>query len=317
MNLQQPYQPTERDPVAIRRTVIILILLMLIGGFFIVYKYREKMGEEHVENQKGRPVMSLGSVGAKTNIRVMSTDGEVYDFTLLEGKLSLITVISANLPEQSKLIVNEMKKAQEYFSEKEQLQLVCISADTLKSVPREQLAGFAKDIGAEGDNWHVLASDSEEFGGYVKNVLKLGMISRVDKETKKSILPDFLRIVDHSMRIRGEIDDYKFIFYHAIEERTRADLKEDPSLLENEEVKQNLQRYQNAVSVNREKMFKNIDYIIDYEQTDVAAFKDANRSNRYHFPLIVFSGFILFILIMGYRLKRQRRKEEIANNQNK
>lgn len=315
---QQQFEPAERDPVAIRRTVIILILLMLVGGFFIVYKYKQKMREEYEEDKKGRPVMSLGSVSSKTNNKALSTDGNIYDFTLLEGKVTLITVISANMPEQSKLIVDEMKKAQAHVTEKnKELQLICISADPLSEVPIEELSNFAEEIGAVGENWYVLSSNSKQFGGYTKDVLKLGLISRVDKDTGEQILPDFLRIIDPDMRIRGEVDDYKFVFYHAIESETTKEIAQNPSLLENEEVKNNLYRYQNAVSFNREKLLKNIDYILEYEQTNVAALKEANRSNRYHFPLIVFGGFILFILIMGMRLKMQRKKEAKMNRKNK
>ena len=310
MKHQETYQPTERDPVAIRRTVIALIFLMLLGGFFIVYKYKQKMGEEQEEGKKGRPAMSLGSVSAKTNIKAMSTNGEVVDFTILEGKLTLMAVISANLPEQSEIIVNEMKKAQERFAEQETLQLICISADTLKSVPLEQLADFAKKMGAEGEGWHVLASDSEEFVGYVKNILKLGLISRVDKETNERILPDFLRIVDHSTRIRGQIGDFTFVEYHGDKARAKAIVEsDDASELEKKEAQE---VFDNIITYQRERMYKNIDYIINSENTDVAALREANRSNRYHFPLIVFSGFILFILIMGYRLKALRRKEALA-----
>ena len=312
MKSQHTYEPAERDPVAIRRTVIILILLMLVGGFFIVYKYKEKMADEHEETLKGRPVMSLGSVSAKTNFQVKSSTGEVVDFTLLEGKLSLMAVISVNLPEQSELIVNEMKKAQEHFSEKEPLQLICISADTLKNVPMEQLAEFAKKAGAEGESWHVLASDSEEFSGYVKNVLKLGMTSRVDKETNEKILPDFLRIVDHSTRIRGGIADFTFVEYHEDKAKAKSIMESDDA--SEVDKKQAQEVFDNIISYQRERMYKNIEYILSYENTDVAALKEVNRSNRYFFPLMIFSGFILFILIMGYRLKIQRRKEALAND---
>jgi len=315
MKPQQPYQPAERDPVAIRRTVIILVLLMLIGGIFIFFKYKEKMGEEYEEIKKGRSAMSVGDV--RTNFQTISIDDKVHDFTILEGKVTLMTVISANLPEQSKRIVAEMKKAEEHFSGNENLQFVCISADPLSDVSLEQLAEFSKELGIVESNWYVLTSDSESFGGYVKDGLKLGMISRVDKETNKRALPDFLRIVDPSLKIRGEIDEFKFIFYDKIEAKTKREIAENPALLENKEVKKRLDRYQNAVSTKREKMYKYINYILHNEQPDVEAIRIANRSNRYHFPLIIFSGFILFILIMGYRLKRQRRKEAITNNENK
>jgi cytochrome oxidase Cu insertion factor (SCO1/SenC/PrrC family) len=315
MNSEQPYQPSERDPKAIRLTVIILFLLMLVGGFFIVFKYKEKMGDEIVEIEKGRSAMSVGNV--RKNFQTVSIDNTVYDFTILEGKVTLMTVISTYLPEESERIVAEMKKAEERFSGNDDLQFVCISADPISEVPLEKLKDFATQLGIVKSNWYVLASDAESFGGYVKNGLKLGMVSRIDKETDKRALPDFLRIVDPSLKIRGEIDDFKFLFYHAIEAKTQLEIEADPGLLENENVKESLDRYQNVVSIKREKMYKYINYIFNHEEVDVEALKLANRSNRYHIPLIILSGFVLFILIMGYRLKRQRKKEEIINKRNK
>ena len=267
------------------------------------------MAEEHELDKKGRPAMSLGHISSKTNIKTLATDGSVIDFTVLEGKLTLMSVISAKLPEQSKIIADEMNKAQEQFADKEQLQLICISADTLTEVSRDELTKFAKEIGAEGENWHVLASDSKELGGYVKDVLKLGMISRVDKETNQRILPDFIRIVDPSTKIRGGIADFTFVDYHADKARAKGIVESDAGETEK---KQAQEVFDNILSYQRERMYKNIDYILTYENTDVAALKKENRSNRYHVPLLVFSGFILFILIMGYRLKKQRRMEALA-----
>ena len=52
-------------------------------------------------------------------------------------------------------------------------------------------------------------------------------------------------------------------------------------------------------------MYKYINYILEHEEQD-ENFTEKNNSNRYNIPLIVFGGFILFILFMGYRLKKQR-----------
>ncbi len=315
MNPQQQlesYEPAERDPVAIRRTVVTLVLLMLVGGFFIVYKYKQKMGEEHELDKKGRPAFSLGQVSTKTNIQLLSTDDGVKDFTLLEGKLTLISVISAKLPDESKLIVNEMKKAQEHFADKERLQLVCVSADSLADVSQEELIEFSDEIGASGEDWLILASDSEALVGYVKDVLKLGMVSRVSKDSNERILPDLLRIIDPSTSIRGGIGDFTFVEYHRDKARAKDIIQSDAGEIEK---KQAQEVYDNIITYQRNRMYKNIDYILTYESTDVEALRKENRSNRYNTPLIVFTGFILFILIMGYRLKMQRNKESLVNKE--
>ncbi len=299
------YEPPVRDPKAIRTTVMMLVAIMLVGGFLIVYKYKEKMVDDYEEVLKGRSAMSLGNV--RKNFQTKGLDGEIYTFNILEKRVTLMAVISVNLPEQSQIIIDEMKLAAKHFAGQEELQLVCISSDLESKVSVAQLKELAKKVGIpENDkNWHVLTANEESFGGFIKDILKLGMISKTNKETKERELPDLLRIVDPSTNLRGEIDQFKFNYYHEIEQRTKQEIAEDPSLLEKEGVQKVLKRHQNAVQYNRDKMYKYINYIVENEDQD-ENFSKKNNSNRYNIPLIVFGGFILFIVFMGYRLKKSR-----------
>ena len=296
MKPQQKLELAERDPVAIRRTVIILILLMLLGGFFIVFKYREKMGEEVSEVVKGRPAMTLGII--KTNFQVEGPEGKIYKdgFTLLEGKVSLMTLISPEVERESAILIDILAQATDRYDEKgeDRFQVVCISADPYASLSADGLKEFCLKHGGK-DDWVYLTSKSEEFSKYVNKDLKLGDVTQVDIKTGERILPDITRIVDYHMNLRGRHDDFYFA--------ARSDAQDEsgkPNLLSE------WQKY----------MYKNVDYIL-YEESADEEFSEKNNSNRYHFPLIVFSGFILFILIMGYRLKRQRKKEELALKEKK
>ncbi len=297
------YEPPVRDPKAIRNTVISLVAIMLLGGFLIVWKYQQKMADDYEEVKKGRSAMSLGNV--RKNFQMQAIDGKVYDFTILEDKVTLIAVISVNLPKQSQIIIDEMKLAAKHFSGEERLQMVCVSADDVSKVSVDELKAFAEKAGIPEKDWYVLTANEKGYTGYIKDGLKLGMTSKVDKETKEQVLPDLLRIVDPSMKIRGEINEFMFGYYHEIEKRTQKELAENPSLLDNDEVKKRLQLHQNAVSYNRERMYKYVHYILENESYD-AGFSKKNNSNRYNIPLIVFGGFILFILFMGWRVKRSR-----------
>ncbi len=293
MNSQQPYQPAERDPKAIRNTVIILILLMLIGGFFIVYKYKEKMGDELAEVQKGRPAKTLGII--KTNLQVEGPEGKEYfdGFTFLENKVSLMTVISPELERDSAVLLDILKQASDRYKGEDKFQIVCISADPYSEISSDQLKEFCLKHGG-GENWFYLTSKSEEFSKYINKDLKLGDVTQKNPDTGKRIFPDVTRIIDYHMNIRGKQDDFYFV--------ARSDAQ-------NESGKSNLlSEWQNY-------MYKNIDYVLNDESAD-KEFSKNNNSNRYHFPLIIFSGFIVFILIMGYRLKRQRRKEVITDAEN-
>jgi len=290
MKPAQNFQPVERDPVAIRRTVIILILLMLVGGFFIVYKYKEKMGDEVAEVAKGRPAKTLGII--KTNFQVEGPEGKIYEegFTLLENKVSLMTLISPEIERESVVLVNIMKQASERYADEERFQVVCISADPYDSLSADELKAFCLKHGG-GENWIYLTSKSDEFSKYINKDLKLGDVTQTKLHSGERILPDITRIVDYHMNLRGRHDDFYFA--------ARSDAQVESGK-------------ENLVSEWQNYMYKNIDYILKEESAD-KEFSVKNNSNRYHFPLIVFSGFILFILIMGYRLKRQRKREELAN----
>ncbi len=290
MKEQPTYEPAERDPVAIRNTVIILILVMLIGGFFIVYKYKEKMGEEYEEVLKGRPAMTLGDIDK--NFQVEGPGGKFYKegFTFLENKVSLVTVVSKDSERESAVLVDVLRNAAERYAEEEKFQVVCISGDAYSSFSADELKAFCVERGG-GEDWLYLTSNSDAFAKYLNRELKLGDVKRVDPETKKRVLPDITRIVDYHLNLRGKQDDFYFVArYDAEKESGRPNLHSE------------WQKY----------MYTNIDYILNHESA-IEDFSKKNNSNRYHIPLIIFSGFVLFILIMGYRLKRQRGRVSLPN----
>jgi len=288
MNDQEPLQPVERDPVAIRNTVIILIALMLLGGFFIVYKYKQKMRGEYEEALKGRPSMTLGDI--RTNFKVQGPDDKIYQdgFTFLENKVSLMTTISPESKRESVILIDILSQAAERYKEDDRFQIVCISADPLGKISADELRSFSVENGG-GENWLYITSKSEHFSKYVNKDLKLGDITQVKKDTDIKILPDVTRIVDYHMNLRGRHDDFYFVARRDVEAESGKD---------------------NLVSEWQDYMYKNLDYVLTYESADID-FSEKNNSNRYDFPLVVFGGFVAFIIIMGYRLKRKRKQEEL------
>ena len=84
-----------------------------------------------------------------------------------------------------------------------------------------------------------------------------------------------------------------------------------PSMcIEKEDVKEIVSGEKSLVTRKRDWMYKNINYILNLEQANVEAIKKANRSNRYELPLYIAGGFVLFIIIAGYRLKVKRAKKK-------
>lgn len=296
-------EPAERDPKAIRRTVIFLIIVILVGGAVIAWKYRQKLAEEAEEYAKGRPAMSEGSVARSKNFQMLGHDGEVHDMTLLEGKLTLMVAISVNRPEQSKKLIDVMKATDEKFSESGKVQFLCLSADHPDEVSVEKLAEFAKSNGVTGDNWYFLTAHDEGYIGYVKDTLNLGIIRDKDTKVSRKELPDLMKIVDPALVIRGQKDDFTFLQYHEFQQKAEKDVKTNPEILEEENFEE---WFLNSVSFHTNRMHKNMNYVLEHEEFDLAKIKEGNRSNKYSTPLMIFGGFILFIIILGIKVKRQR-----------
>lgn len=294
MKAKEPLEPVERNSVAIRNTVLILIGLMLLGGFFIVYKYKEKMGEEWKEVEKGRPSMTLGNI--RTNFQVEGPEGKIYEdgFTFLENKVSLMTVLSQDSERESAILIDILSQASDRYKNNEIFQVVCISADPIEELSADELKAFSMKHGG-GENWIYITCKSSEFSKYVNKNLKLGDVTQVKKDTDIRILPDITRLVDYQMNIRGRHDDFYFV--------ARKDAEAESGKT-------------NLVSEWQEYMYKNIDYVLNNESVD-ENFSKMNNSNRYSFPLFVFGGFVAFILIMGYRLKKKRNQEDLELNRNK
>ncbi len=304
------YEPAVRNPVAIRNTVLILVALMLVGGILIFWKYREKMARDYEEVKKGRPAQSLGIV--TNNFQMKGVDDEIHDFTFLEGKMTLMSVISVNFPEESQVIVDEMKLAAEKFKDEERMQFICISAEAEADVPVEKLREFAIKIGIpveQTEQWLVLTANHEGRLGFIKDRLKLGIVGSKDKEGNLA-LPDLMKLVDPTMKLRGEVNDFAFNYYRSEDERVLKHIGENPELLEKEDVKEIVSGEKSLVTRKRDWMYKNINYILNLEQANVEAIKKANRSNRYELPLYIAGGFVLFIIIAGYRLKVKRAKKK-------
>ena len=294
-------EPAERNSAAIAKTVIVLVVLMFVGGFVIMYKYNQKMAEESKEMEKGRPAKSLKM--GRENFKMKDSKGEIRDFTVLEGKLTLMAVFSVKFPQQSQYIIDEMKLAEERYKGDERLQFLLLSADVESVVSVAEMAAYAEKVGATGSAWVMFTSNSADRVGYFKDQLGLGIIGGKNKAGVE-VLPDVLRMVDPLRRIRGEYDDFSFGYYHQVEARTRKELDENPALSEDEKKRGQIERGLNAVVLEREKMYKNIDYMLNVENFDIKAIQKKSQSNVYKVPLYILGAFVVCVVIVGYRYKK-------------
>jgi len=291
-------EPADRDPKAMRRTALILVLIMFIGGGFIAYKYFKKREAEFEEIKKGRPAMLIE---LRKNFSVLNQDGEGIDFTSFEGKMTLVGCISLKSMEQSQPVLDALKAAAEHYKDNNKVHMVCISADHPDVVKPEELKKFMEEQNLNPEKWTFVCAASDTLSGYVKDQLKLGPIFRA--EGKAPTFSGNVRLLDPGLRVRGEIDHFRFRFYTEVQERAKKEAEANPDLLKDEKIKFQYERQSNAVKERTEQMYSNIDYVLENEK-DFEAMNEKRNSNIYKGPLLVAAAFLIFLLIMRYRLKK-------------
>ncbi|SHJ77967.1 Cytochrome oxidase Cu insertion factor, SCO1/SenC/PrrC family [Rubritalea squalenifaciens DSM 18772] len=287
-------EPAERDPKAIRRTVIILIILMIGGGSLIWWKYQQSEKEKMVEVEKGRSPI----IGRLTsNFKAIAQDGKARDLFQLEGKLWVVAPIVASQPEENEVVFREMKRLADHYKDEERFHLVCLSVEDPNKVGYEKLAEVADKVGADIDRWWFLAADQKEIRGYMKDNLKIGLVTEhkgddIQKYGKLDV-PAKLRIVDQSRRLRGKVEHYDFDIAKNIELRTRDEIAKDPELAKRPESAV----YLNMTQEFQKRMVKVIDYTLEEKESD----KDPD----YKTALLVVIAIVLFIIIQGIRLRKR------------
>lgn len=292
-------EPAERDPKAIRRTVLILIGLMIVGGVIIWMKYMDQQERDKEEQMAGRsPRISR----LTKNFAGVCQDGESRGLNDLEGKVWVVAPVVPNHPDENKVQLVKMQELAAHYKDREDFHLVCLSVADPTEHGYESLAKVAESVNADIDQWWFMAAEEEAVIGFLKDHLKMAHIKerKGDEAEKfgKHDIPAMLRVVDQSRRVRGEHQQFDFDFAAYKTELTKKELAENPSLLDDPTAKVAADLYLNMDEVWTKRMYKVIDYTFDETEGD----EDPNYINA----IIVVAGIIGFIVIMGVRLRARK-----------
>ncbi|MFC5051309.1 hypothetical protein ACFPK9_11890 [Rubritalea spongiae] len=292
-------EPAERDPKAIRRTVLILIGLMIAGGVIIWYKYMEQQKRDQEEVIAGRsPRISR----LTKNFAGVCQDGESRGLDDLEGKVWVVAPVVPNHPEENKIQLAKMQDLAEHYKDRDDFHLVCISVADPNEHGYEELAEMAKTVNADIDQWWFMAAEEKAVIGFLKDHLKMAHIKErsgedAEKYGKHDIAAQ-LRVVDQSRRVRGEHQQFDFDFARYKTELTKKELADNPELLNDPAAKAAAELYLNMDELWTKRMYKVIDYTFEETETD----KDPNYINA----IIVAASIVGFIVIMGVRLRARK-----------
>lgn len=283
-------EPAERDPRAIRRTVWVLLILIIGGGSLIFWKYQQSEKEKVAEVLAGR----APRIGRLTsNFEAIAQDGERRNLFQLEGKVWVVAPVVPSQPDENEVVLNVMKELADRYRGNEDFHLVCLSVEDPEKVGYEQLAEMADEVGAEVDQWWFLTAGQEKMRGYIKDVLKLGLVE--NKEGGGLDVDAKIRVVDQSRRLRGDYEQFDFDFAREKERETREEIRKQPDLADEPMA----DFYLNMGERWRERLFKVIDYTL--------VEKEGDEDPNYFMALLVVLGIVLFIVIQGIRLRRSSR----------
>ncbi|MEO1857876.1 MAG: hypothetical protein ABGY95_11015 [Rubritalea sp.] len=294
MNVSE-LDPAERDPKAIRRTVIILCLMMAVGGPAIIWAYFQKDAKDRQEILDGRsPRISH----LTKNFAGICQDGESRGLDDLEGKVWVVAPIVPNHAEENKIQLAKMQELAERYKGREDFHLVCLSVADPTKHGYEELAKIADEVGADIKQWWFMAAGEEKMIGYLKDHLKMAHINERKAEDAKKFgkydVPAQLRVVDQSRRVRGEHQQFDFDFAAVRQSEAREQVRKNPNLLEDKDSYDGKLRgfYYDMDNIWTKRMHKVIDYTFNEDEAD----KDPDY-NKAIFVVLLIVAFIAFQVI--------------------
>lgn len=189
--------PRERDPKAIRHTVLVLIAIM-IGGIFVAQAYVKLLKRQQTEF---RPEYSKRLV---KNLQLVRHDREAVSLGDLEGQVWLCAVVSVNQSETGELSRSAMKELAATFAESSDVKFLLATVDPEVETP-DVLAAFAEENDLTLPNWWMVGAEPERLRKYLKNEMRFGEFPHLN-EAGEWVFDTSVLVVDRNRHIRGHFD---------------------------------------------------------------------------------------------------------------
>lgn len=255
-------EPAERNPAELRKTALMLVAVMIVGAVGILAAYHIKSRAQAQENPDRPPLVAKLTY----NFGAKNQDDKVVGIADLEGKVWLAALVAVGQPEQNKLAIDEMLKLAERYKDNADVRFVLLSVDSADhGVDPAQLAAEAERRGLKSPQWWLLASsNTEEQRGYIKDQLRLGLVSeRLESDPERELLgrwkfPSLIALIDRKRHLRQRYD-----FREALDaqEKVASEVEKNPELKK----QKNVELYLRAVPLLREKMIANTDFVLAEE----------------------------------------------------
>ncbi|BDS08140.1 hypothetical protein NT6N_31800 [Oceaniferula spumae] len=250
-------EPAERNPAELRRTAIILVAIMIVGAAFVLYAYVN-------HEQKADPDRPPLVTKITKNFAAKNQHNKLVSFSELEGKVWFAAPICVSQLDENKHALAMLKELAEIYKDNEDVRFVLISIEGVdQGVEPEDLAVAAETLGFTGPQWWLLTTgDTKKQRGYIKDQLRLGLVSKRNDDDPKGKwkFPSQIALLDRQMHLRQR---YDFREAYEVQKKTKKEVEANPKLKNDK----NIEFYLKAVPLLKEKLLANTNFILSETTT--------------------------------------------------
>lgn len=293
-------EPAERNFKRELTTLIVILVIAFGAGTLILYNYMTMTVRQNKELAEGRSP-EIGELVKNYSFRDKDNkDASFFDFT---GQVTLMACFSINQLEDSKVVLETLQKFEEAYADEPRVQFLLLSLDAEGDVTTDQVREVLNSKGFTSDKWNVALSNGDLFLAYIKKQLKFIHLAK-QKRDGKWIIPQRIRVLAPDLKLRGKESEYDFGKMLKDQEEAKIELVDNVKF-KNDSFYQGDVSKINFVKHGQEVIKRSVDWILKNEAFDKAIIDESKKKNIYKPFLWLFGGFIVFIVILGWKVRKK------------
>ena len=302
-------EPAENNPKKNAITMIVLLVVAFAAGGIIINNYMATRKRQAEEVAAGRSP-EIGEL--VKNYSYKNRENKNASFFDCTGQVTLMACFSIHQMEDSKVVFETLKQFEERYKDNDKVKILLLSMDSEADVPMSQVIPVLEKHDLAGEKFDVVASNGEQFLAYLKNQVKFIYLSK-DKKDGKWIVPQQIRIVAPDLQLRGKEDEYDFSKYLKMEAKAKeeiaqriADGDSNTKAVLDEKYEGDINKLDGTIVEHaRAVMVNSVDWMLANEKFDKVKIDASKKENIYKPYLFLFGGFILFLVVLGLKVKRK------------
>jgi len=294
-------EPAERNFKRELTTLILILVIAFAAGGLILFNYIKMRQAQDEDVRQGRAPEMAELVKNYSFKNKKNEDASFFDYT---GKVTFIACFSADQLEDNTLVLEALKRYAEIYKDDDRVKILLVSLDDVGEKPVSEIMPKLESAGMLGDKWDIAASNGELFLAYVKKQLKFIHLS-ANKYDGKWKVPQRIRLLAPDLKLKGREAEYDFEKAHSDTLEAREELKDNVKFAQDPDYKGDVTKI-DLVLHTEKTIQKAVDYILANENFDKIEINEEKKKNIYFFPLIFFGVFILFVVLMGLKVKRKQ-----------